>query len=133
MFVVVHHNIGRNFCNSCRIDIPRCRISITKIEEDLLQIARESQFPGFEEIEIRLAMINTYDNWPKTRQTLKRVILGRHPCARTGLTKLAGPIQETSEPIELMSSAKQRCGKHAEDENLAPINVLLHSISILEK
>jgi hypothetical protein len=50
----------------------------------LLQIVRMSQFPSFEEIEIRLVAKNTYDNWSKTRQTLKRAILGRHPCARTG-------------------------------------------------
>jgi len=48
------------------------------------QIARASQFPSFEEIEIRLVVKNTYDNWPRIRQTLKRVVFGGHQCARTG-------------------------------------------------
>jgi hypothetical protein len=50
----------------------------------LYQIVRMSRLPSFEEIEIRLVMKNTYDNWPRSRQTPKRVIFGRHRCARTG-------------------------------------------------
>jgi len=35
-----------------------------------------SQFPGFEEIEIRLVMDKIYDNLPRNRQTLKKAVFG---------------------------------------------------------
>jgi len=49
-----------------------------------------SQFPSFEQIEITLVAKNTYDNWPQTRQTLKKAILGPHLCARTGFSGWQG-------------------------------------------
>ncbi len=59
-------------------------MSITKTEEDLLQVVRMSQFPSFEKIKIRLVAKNSYDNWPRSRQVPKRAVLKPNPCARTG-------------------------------------------------
>jgi hypothetical protein len=39
----VHYNVRRNFCNSLRIEISRCHISVTKTEEDLLLNGRQSE------------------------------------------------------------------------------------------
>jgi hypothetical protein len=64
------------------------------MQTTFLQIARMSQFQGFEEIEITLALTTIYDNWPKTRQTLKAALFGRHPCARTGNFRLVGPVRK---------------------------------------
>jgi hypothetical protein len=52
------------------------------------------------EIEIRSVLTNAYDNWPRTRQVPKGVLVGGHPCARTGLNRLAGPIQKFILPLK---------------------------------
>jgi hypothetical protein len=76
----------------------QCRQEEAKTERmpaTFLQIVRESQFQSFEEIEIRLVLKNIYNNWPRSRQTLKNAVFGRHSCARTGSYRLAGPVRET--------------------------------------
>ncbi len=60
-------------------------------------------------------------------------------CAFSAPDELAGPIRRFLVELhslnsrELTMSVNQGCRKHIEDENLTVINVLLHSISILEK
>ena len=49
-----------------------------------LQIVEVRRFASFMGIEIKLVMKNSYDSWPKTKQTPKRSLFGYHRCAHTG-------------------------------------------------